>query len=132
MHRSLELLLGAATLVPLLLIGYSLLRFLGVFVGILTTDVAQPGEVNNTFHGLIGVMVTTVGVVVALLGVYLWHLLVHRARREVVREVLPWVAALVLVPVVAMPIYWFTRIWPERKIHQGRAGTLRRRAASVR
>lgn len=122
MPRSFKLLLGAGTVVPLALTGYLLVRVLGFFVGLHGSGgVVAPSRLADVFQELLTVQVTTVACFVALLCVYLWHLLVHRARRErIEQEPLLWGLALLTLPMVAMPIYWCTRVWPEAEPEQRR------------
>lgn len=121
MPRSLELLLGAATAVPMVLAGYMLVRIFGVVVGIQDHGGSvQQGWLQAHFIDLLTVQVIALGVVVALLGVYLWHLLVHRAHRKG-GEVALWVLAMLIAPIIAMPIYWVTNIWREGGRQQSRA-----------
>ena len=120
MPRSLKVLLGAATAVPIVLAGYMLVRVLGVVVD--TYDhggAVQQGWLQGTLHDLLAVQVTAFGAVVALLGVYLWHLLVHRAQRKGGQVALRLLAMLIA-PIIAMPIYWFTNIWPESEFQPSR------------
>ena len=119
MPRPTKLLLGVATAVPLVLIGYLLVRFLSFFLGVVDHGgVVFQGRIADAFHELLTVQLTTLGLLVALLGVYLWHLLVHNARRDPSGHVPLWVIALVFVPMFAMPIYWLTKIWPESEAPQ--------------
>jgi len=120
MPRSLKVLLGAATAVPIGLVGYLLVRILGVVVGTSNHGGSvQQGWLQDTLHELLTAQLTALGVLVALLGPYLWHLLVHRAHRRG-GQVALWVLALLIAPIIAMPIYWLTNIWPEGELHQGR------------
>jgi hypothetical protein len=114
MPRSLKLFIGAITAVPIVLSGYLSVRFLSVFFGILDNDGGVPPNLfRDTFDELMGIQLTALGTLVALLGFYLWHLLVAQARREIDASLVVWVLALIFAPIIAMPIYWFLHIWPE-------------------
>lgn len=123
MPRSLKLLLGAVTAVPLVLVGYLLARFLSVAIAVYDSGGSvYPARMWDTFYGLLTVQVVTLAILVVLLGVYLWHFLVHQARREANGQGALWVLALVFVPILAMPVYWLIHIWPEGEARQGRTG----------
>lgn len=114
MNRPARLLLGAATIAPLALFGFQLLRALGLAFDILHDGGSvHPASMFETMRGFVATQVATIALLVGLLCFYLWHVLVRRAHREPRDQVLIWVLALVFVPIVAMPIYWFTQIWPE-------------------
>lgn len=114
MSRSLKLLLGVATGVPTVLTGYLMVRFRSTFLGILDDGATGPSELmQDTFGEFVAVQLTILGLLVALLGFYLWHLLVHQAHRKDAGQVPMWLLALLLVPIISMPIYWFIHIWPE-------------------
>lgn len=113
MPRSMKVLLGAATGVLLALAGYLLVRAFGFMIGVARTGAVSQAELDSTFQEILTLQLVAVGFFVVLLGVYLWHLLVHTARRESAELTLLWTLALLVLPVFAMPVYWSTRIWPE-------------------
>tara|TARA_R110002072_G_scaffold87129_3_gene196597 strand:- start:6360 stop:6737 length:378 start_codon:yes stop_codon:yes gene_type:complete len=122
MPRSLKLFIGAVTALPIVLFGYLFVRFVSVFIGLVDNGGSvQPDRLRDTFHELMGIQLTTLGVIVALLGFYLWHLLVVRARRQSDANLVVWVLAFLFVPIVAMPVYWFANIWRETGDRPGRS-----------
>ena len=81
MPRSLKLFIGAVTALPIVLFGYLFVRFVSVFIGLVDNGGSvQPDRLRDTFHELMGIQLTTLGVIVALLGFYLWHLLSRSSR----------------------------------------------------
>jgi uncharacterized membrane protein YidH (DUF202 family) len=122
MPKSLKLLVGALTAVPVILSGYLVVRFVSVFFGVLESGGAVSADsLSKTFYELVGVQFVTAGVLIVLLGFYLWHLLVRQARRKESHHVAIWAIAFFVVPFVAMPVYWFTNIWPDGDVEPARA-----------
>ena len=107
---------------PIVLTGYLFVRFVSVVFGITDNGaMVQPDLLHDTFRELMGLQLTGLGILVALLGFYLWHLLVVQARRQIDANLILWVLALVFVPIIAMPIYWLVHIWPVTDVRQSRS-----------
>jgi len=122
MPKSTKLLIGLFTALPLITCGYLAVRFLTVFFAIFENGGnVNPERIWDTFYELFGIQLATLGIVILLLGVYLWHLLVVHARQHIRANVPVWVIAFLLVPIVAMPVYWFVNIWPEGNNRDDRA-----------
>lgn len=120
MPRSFKVLLGAATALPILLVGYLLVQVLGVVIGISNRGGSvQQGWIEDLIREFFLVQITALGILVVLFAVYLWHLLVHRASRNG-GEVVLWVVAMLFAPIFAMPVYWCTHVWPEKEPEPGR------------
>ncbi len=121
MSRPMKLLLGGATLVPLVLLIYLLVTIASFLFGVLDNggSVAQTRLADVTAE-LLTIQWIMVASFVVLLCVYLWHLLVHRAGREPAGQTPLWVLGLVFAPMFVMPIYWYNKVWPEPGSATGR------------
>ena len=121
MSRPMKLLLGSATLVPLVLLIYLLVTIASFLFGVLDNggSVAAP-RLADVLRELLTVQWIMVASFVVLLCVYLWHLLVHRAGRELAGQTPLWVLGLMFAPMFAMPIYWYTKVWHEPASAAGR------------
>jgi uncharacterized membrane protein len=99
LSRPIKILLLALTLwVPIYMVGFMAMMF-------------SPGMMEN-FDVLFRVHMATMGIQALLLLVYVVHLFkastVERDKRAL------WGISLFCGAPIAMPIYWFTHIWPER------------------
>lgn len=125
MPRSLKILLGAATALLLVLSGYVFVRAFGMMIDVVDQGGSvAPDWLRETVLELGRVVLFGVGLMVALLAAYLWHLLVHRPHRAAAdwHDAL-WVGSFLMFPMFAMPIYWLTHVWPERRAETARPRT---------
>lgn len=105
--------LGVVTFVPLLVIVYLVVRTLQFMIGIADSGgSAAPEELGDLFRELLVINVATSLVLILLMGFYIWHVVAGGVRKDPTHQVL-WVVVIVLVPPVAMPVYWFLYVWPE-------------------
>ena len=107
MPKPVSLLLGIASVMPLVLVGVALVRIAST-LGTGSVDSAELAAMTS--QAMTVLLVSTV-LLVPLLGVCLWHLLVRRTKRGG-SETLLWVLALLAMPQLALPLYWWQHIWP--------------------
>ncbi len=134
MKRPTKLLLGAATVWPVL---YILCFIIGIFVMVLTQwsggRLAQSAGESAPFPGgfvvLIIAHLSTMLLMVALLVYYMVDL--FRTSRVPADMRTPWVLLLLLGGPLSMPVYWYLYVWREAPVSIGGAQGLTSQAASA-
>lgn len=113
MPRFVKLLLGVAALVPLVLTGYLLVRVIAAAFDVgRRGGVVQERWLQHLFDEVFAVQLVALALTLLLLSGCLWHLLVRNARRKGAPAAI-WMVALMVLPIVSIPIYWLLEIWPE-------------------
>ena len=130
MSTPIKLLLGALTAAPLALSGYLAWSFFGLMTRVFdSAHSIRADDFMAVFDELSVVVVAGCALTCSLMAFYLWHLLVRHADVGTERKVL-WLLLIFLMPTLAMPIYWWLRLWPEGSDPGEQVATGRPRAES--
>lgn len=114
MPRSVKLLVGAATAAPLVLAAYLLFRMIDLLRGIVQRGGnVSPDTLADWIPGALAVPIAAAVLTTLLLAFYIWHLITRRNQARGELHVPIWLLVFVLLPMFAMPVYWFCHVWPE-------------------
>ncbi len=122
MRRPAKVLLGIATLLPLLLLGLHFVLFMGMFLSAATGHPPPGGDQGGPpplFFALFGLTCLNMVVLVALLVFYMVDL--FRNPRVPDNPRVLWAVVLFFGAPLAMPVYWFLYIWREPTLAEGEA-----------
>jgi hypothetical protein len=123
LSRPVKLLIGAATLWPL---AYIVLFFVFVLTMVLSLArapaPAPPGPSAWPFAGFLVLMVLHMGTALLIFGLMAFYLLfVFKSDRVAADSKMMWALVIVFGNIVAMPVFFYLHIWPERASGQAAA-----------
>lgn len=114
MSTPLKLLLGVLSFGPAVgLVWTTVLMAIGFFTLANAGGSADPEQLVDLIRRCLPVSIVTSVITLALLAFYIWHLVTHGERKDGGFVVL-WCLLLVLLPLIAMPVYWWLYIRPKR------------------
>jgi hypothetical protein len=118
MNQPTKLVLGAATIAPLLISGWIFVWMLGEFNRIATSGGStSPDQFGRMFEEFLSIVVVSTVLSLGLLIFYMWHVFVKRAGMDGTQQVL-WAIGFVMFGIVVMPIYWVMFILPDAAMRE--------------
>jgi hypothetical protein len=102
MSRAGRLALGIVTCWPLV--------YMGVFFAIVVSSVAAGGSGRLSHHAFAALFIVHLATTLLIMGLAIFYV-VHAWRNVEVDTRALWVIVLILAAPVAMPIYWWSRLW---------------------
>lgn len=120
MSRTTKILLGIASLWPIVYMGLFMAFMFGTFFFTFISEMKHPGAEPEGFPVAFAVIFAlhffTILWIFGLLGVYIWHLFVtDRVPKD---QKALWAVVLFLGNMMAMPVYWYLYIWREPRAIQ--------------
>ncbi len=111
MNRTSTILLGLVTLIPAVCLVVTLVQMIDVFSEIAATGGSvEPGVLSQGIkNSLVASWISSIAMV-PLVVFYVWHAAARASFSGQLARVI-WIAALILVAPLAMPIYWYAHLW---------------------
>jgi len=115
MSKSSKLAIGFVSFIPLILVGVMIVMIFSLIPEFIEWDKYEPGarEIFTTFAPIFIIGIFTALISLGLLIFFIIHLVNNKQLEPGERIV--WVFVFLFASMIGYPIYWFLRIWNEKK-----------------
>ena len=112
MSRNTKLLLGIISFLPLVTLIAYLISFFSFFIRLIPSMQHQQEPPPEFFRYLIIMVILAIVMALISLGLLIYFI-IHSINNPAVHkdERIVWILLLIFVGMIAMPIYWYMRIW---------------------